>query len=97
MNIFLIHVLIGQYIRKNLTPTSCVLCGKEKILNDDDDEKTVDYCSCPSSIGCGKCDEDIAARASSDNKFGVLYRCPYHGQYRHYEDGLMRYKVCDVK
>ncbi|WAQ99316.1 DUR3-like protein, partial [Mya arenaria] len=50
-----------------------------------------DFCACSSSIGCKSCDVDITTRA----RLGVdkvAYTCSVHGDYRRYEDGLMRYK-----
>nr|ARQ84970.1 DUR3-like urea-proton symporter [Tridacna squamosa] len=79
--------------RKNHTQTSCILCGKEKLIYHKDDQN-LDDCNCPSSIDCGWCKDDLAARLSSREKtFEIHYKCSIHGKYRHYEDGLMRYKT----
>ena len=86
-----------QCFRKNHTQTSCILCGKDKLIYYKD-HQNLDYCICPSSINCGACKEDLAARlSSSEKKFGIHYKCSIHGKYRHYEDGLMRYKVSAIK
>ncbi|XP_053400495.1 uncharacterized protein LOC123558278 [Mercenaria mercenaria] len=78
--------------RANLTPTSCILCGCEKLIDHTSDKSTT-YCECPSSIGCKACEEDIQARALESGKFGKQYKCKVHGAYRHYEDGLWQYKT----
>ncbi|XP_053398879.1 uncharacterized protein LOC128556922 [Mercenaria mercenaria] len=75
--------------RKGLTPTGCILCGKEKLLDLCRDHSNL--CQCPTSIDCKACELDISNRATQgiDN---VQYACTVHGRYRQYEDGLMRYK-----
>ena len=53
-----------------------------------------DMCHCPSSIKCKPCAEDIKMKSSKvEAQFGVHYKCPDHGKYRHFEDELLRYKV----
>lgn len=85
-------LIISICIRKHLTPTSCVLCGKEKLLSDIS-EMLKDLCDCPSSVDCRHCLNDVKLRSETRSSHGVHYSCPTHGQYRHYEDVLMEYKV----
>ncbi|XP_060573870.1 uncharacterized protein LOC132731673 [Ruditapes philippinarum] len=75
--------------RKNITPTSCILCGKEKLKEMCAEGN--DLCQCQSSIGCKACELDIENRAR-DGIDNVVYTCSTHGKYRQYEDGLIRYK-----
>ena len=37
--------------------------------------------------------KDITARSNAGSSHTVRYHCQIHGQYRHYEDELMQYKV----
>ncbi|XP_060577881.1 uncharacterized protein LOC132734992 [Ruditapes philippinarum] len=76
-------------LRKNITPTSCILCGKEKLKELCAEGNNL--CHCPSSIGCKACELDIEIRAR-DGIDNVVYSCSTHGKYRQYEDGLIRYK-----
>ena len=77
--------------RPGISSTACILCGKEKQV-DEDKDLLPDICKCPTSIGCQACEDDII-RQIRDKQFAVHYTCQYHGKLRHYEDGLMRYKV----
>ncbi|XP_052796658.1 uncharacterized protein LOC128229052 [Mya arenaria] len=75
--------------RQNLSPTSCVLCGRQKHLSEL--KMDGDFCTCSSSIGCKSCEVDITTRACVGVD-KVAYTCSVHGDYRRYEDGLMHYK-----
>ncbi|WAQ99313.1 DUR3-like protein [Mya arenaria] len=75
--------------RRNLSPTSCILCGRQKQLSES--KMDGDFCACSSSIGCESCGIDIFTRAQVGVD-KVAYTCSVHGDYRRYEDGLMRYK-----
>ena len=72
-----------------------MLCGKEKLVSFVVDEME-DVCDCPSSVGCLPCLKDIKARSMSGSSHAVHYSCPIHGQYRHYEDDLVQYKVIAI-
>lgn len=74
-----------------MTPTSCILCGREKMLMQTNDNKD-DFCQCPSVANCTLCQKDIEARLQEGVDL-VTYKCSVHGRYRKYEDGLLRYKV----
>ncbi|WAQ99317.1 DUR3-like protein [Mya arenaria] len=79
--------------KKNLSPSSCVLCGRQKQLSEL--KMDGDFCACSSLIGCKSCDVDIITRA----RVGVdkvAYTCSVYGDNRRYEDGLMRYKNCSL-
>lgn len=68
-----------------LTPTSCILCGLQKVGGKNE------VCSCPTSAECIDCSKDLK-RKSKTRDFAVQYTCPVHGDYRHYEDLLMHHK-----
>lgn len=68
-----------------LTPTSCILCGLQKVGGKHE------VCSCPTSAECIDCSKDLK-RKSKTRDFAVQYTCPVHGDYRHYEDLLMHHK-----
>lgn len=82
------------FIREGLKPTSCVLCGLEKVPELLQSGDTL--CSCPTSIGCKDCEIDIISRENSKVS-SPAYKCAVHGEYRTYEDGLLRYKVLKLK
>ncbi|XP_052720836.1 uncharacterized protein LOC128192294 isoform X2 [Crassostrea angulata] len=71
--------------RRLLTPTSCILCGLQKVGGKHE------VCSCPTSAECIDCSKDMK-RKSKTRDFAVQYTCPIHGDYRHYEDLLMHHK-----
>lgn len=95
MYICFTYCLIATYCSADLTPTSCILCGCERLKDHTNDGDTK-FCECPSSVGCAACEDDIQAREEDSGKFGVHYKCKVHGAYRHYEDGLWQYKVMAV-
>ncbi|XP_033743421.1 urea-proton symporter DUR3-like [Pecten maximus] len=76
--------------RKSSSPTSCLLCGKEKV-SAKDSAKT-ELCVCKPFEDCRDCKEDVKIRMSGSKNFGVQYGCVKHGLYRHYEDLLIHYK-----
>ncbi|XP_045205297.2 uncharacterized protein LOC123557720 isoform X1 [Mercenaria mercenaria] len=91
-------VLVYDIIKTHITPfrpgtepTDCVLCGNSKIPISKDNVPR-ELCDCPSVVDCKLCDDDIKDRLSGKAKPGFQYKCPVHGQYRHYEDQLMQYK-----
>ncbi|KAL4230109.1 hypothetical protein ACF0H5_010494 [Mactra antiquata] len=75
--------------RKLLKPTSCSLCGHEKVIELLTDDTQL--CECPSSINCADCLIDIQNRRNNSLE-SPSYVCKIHGDYRKYEDGLLRYK-----
>ncbi|KAL4230108.1 hypothetical protein ACF0H5_010493 [Mactra antiquata] len=75
--------------RKGLKPTSCILCGHEKVIELLTDDTQL--CECPSSINCADCLIDIQNRQNNSLE-SPSYVCKIHGDYRKYEDGLLRYK-----
>lgn len=68
-----------------LTPTTCVLCGRQKVRGKSE------LCNCPPSLNCTSCIKDLAKKEYTKD-YAVQYTCPLHGDYRHYEDLLMHYK-----
>ena len=79
------------FFRKGLTSTSCLLCGQEKMLVQEEGPSDM-FCQCPSVTNCKQCKQDILNRQTYGVDL-VIYRCQVHGEYRKYEDGLLRYMV----
>ncbi|XP_061164269.1 uncharacterized protein LOC133173296 [Saccostrea echinata] len=71
--------------RRLLTPTTCVLCGRQKMSGQSE------LCRCSSSVNCPACLKDLVKKEQTRD-YAVHYTCPVHGDYRHYEDLLMHYK-----
>lgn len=79
------------------SPTTCLLCGKEKInqkVRIDVNTETIkeEECECPPANDCEECQSDVNLQVSG-RKYGVHYTCPRHGSYRQYEDLLIRQKT----
>ncbi|XP_012934693.1 uncharacterized protein LOC101856080 [Aplysia californica] len=73
--------------------------GKPYIVNDHQHnvghQEHEQYCTCPSVVDCADCqaDNDRAQQAShSSTLTPQVHRCPVHGQYRMYQDMLVRLK-----
>ncbi|XP_069128805.1 uncharacterized protein [Argopecten irradians] len=76
--------------RKSSSPTSCLLCGKEKVTANSTHEN--ELCVCKLVDDCRDCKEDLKLRMTGKDTFGFRYVCTTHGLYRHYEDLLIHYK-----
>ncbi|KAJ8318387.1 hypothetical protein KUTeg_003478 [Tegillarca granosa] len=79
------------------SPTTCLLCGKEKLrqrIRNDVNIEIIkeDECECLPANNCEDCKHDVRLQVSG-RKYGVHYTCPRHGQYRQYEDLLIRQKT----
>ncbi|KAL5012792.1 hypothetical protein ScPMuIL_011343 [Solemya velum] len=94
----LVYDIYKVYInpfRKNTHSTLCLLCGRGKtdavpMVSNTSKKTDDDICQCPSSLACLHCVGDIKLRQEGSHR--IIYSCPTHGLYRHYEDILLRYK-----
>ncbi|KAH9509963.1 hypothetical protein Btru_044732 [Bulinus truncatus] len=74
--------------------SSCVFCGLVKpsatAHTFDGDSK----CQCPASENCQTCKSDTRSQLTSADQPGKIakYTCPHHGDYRLYQDKLIKFK-----
>ncbi|XP_035829821.1 uncharacterized protein LOC101856160 [Aplysia californica] len=84
--------------RKNHKPGMCLLCGKEEVgelTEEISDEDMVNMCCCPSVADCKDCVVDLEKqhqKQKGDTVTFTFYTCPFHGQYRTYQDTLIEKK-----
>ncbi|XP_021367074.1 uncharacterized protein LOC110459236 [Mizuhopecten yessoensis] len=89
----IIYDIYRTYInayRKSCSPTSCLLCGNEKVFDTVTPE--TEMCACKPVENCRDCKDDIKLRMTGSRNYGVRYGCTKHGLYRHYEDLLIHNK-----
>ncbi|XP_062591890.1 uncharacterized protein LOC134253383 isoform X3 [Saccostrea cucullata] len=85
----LVYDLYKVYVcpfRETYSPFSCPLCGNLKYAREGG------TCSCIPATECPSCQDDVNLSRSNAPLYKLKYKCPLHGEYRHYEDMLKDYK-----